>query len=336
LPHDAPAARADRQPHRDFLPPCHRACQKQVGDVSARDYQHEHRGRKQQQQCGTNRSYHFFMQRNHLDAQAGVGFRIRRRQPPRDRIHLCLCLRDGDARTQPREQAQRTARAIGHAIAEHQRRPHLGVRLPEGRELKLPRHHPDDGVIPIRQLDGSTHHVRIAAELPLPQSIADHEDGGRARAIFAARESAAQQRRNAQRGKHVRRHLQARDFFGLVRAGQRSAPGLRRRQSIEGMHLRAIIQKIRRRYRIPAFVQRHHQAARIAIRQRLQQDRIDHAEDGRIRADPQRQHQNGGKRKPRTLDRYTHHPLDAKSEKRLAASISASISPCMSRGFDVL
>src|ERR1022692_3970812 len=78
--------------------------------------------------------------------------------------------------------------------------------------------------------------------------------------------------------------------------------GLRRGQLLEGVHLRLVVEEIRGRDRVSALMQGHHQAARVAIRQRLQQDRVDHAEYGRIRADTQRQHQNSRKRKPRTLD----------------------------------
>jgi hypothetical protein len=144
--------------------------------------------------------------------------------------------------------------------------------------------------------------TRIAAELPLPQAVADYQHARRAGLVLARGEGASKERRYAKRGKHVRRYLQAGDYFSFVRACQRSAPGLRRRQMLESVYLGTIVEEIRGRHRVAAFVQCHHQAARIAIGQRFQQDGIDHAEDGRVRADAQGQNQDGGKREPRTFE----------------------------------
>ena len=44
-----------------------------------------------------------------------------------------------------------------------------------------------------------------------------------------------------------------------------------------------------------------YQAIRVFIRQRPQQDRIDHAENGRIRSDPERQSDDGDRGEPRAL-----------------------------------
>jgi hypothetical protein len=150
LPDDTHAAGADRLAGGDFFLPRDGASQEQVGDIRAGDHQHEHYCCEEQQQCGTNRPYDLLMQQNHGDIDIRIGLRIRHGETARDSIHLRLRLRHGNTGPEARKQPQGTASAVSHAISKHQRSPHLSLRLPEGRELELRRHHSDDGITPIR------------------------------------------------------------------------------------------------------------------------------------------------------------------------------------------
>ena len=77
LPEQPPAAGAEREPHRDFLPPLRRTAEQEVGHVGAGDEQHDqHRPEQRRQRRADARSRQAFLQRHHGDAVARVAFGI--------------------------------------------------------------------------------------------------------------------------------------------------------------------------------------------------------------------------------------------------------------------
>src|SRR5215471_19152202 len=63
-------------------------------------------------------------------------------------------------------------------------------------------------------------YAHIAAKEALPQTIAEHRNGGRARLVLVVREKTPMQWTDAQGRKHVSRDLPADQTLGLAAAGQ--------------------------------------------------------------------------------------------------------------------
>ena len=95
--------------------------------------------------------------------------------------------------------------------------------------------------------------------------------------------------------------MQRPQFFGIVGAGQVRGPVLRRPHLREGLTLAPPVDEIGWSHGIAALVENDHQPAVILIRKRPQQDGIDHAENGRVRPNPQRQRDDRHRGKPRAL-----------------------------------
>ena len=103
-----------------------------------------------------------------------------------------------------------------------------------------------------------------------------------------------------------RRHPEALHALRLVAADQVRVPPVHRRQLLERIGLRADVEEVGRRYGalavdvVVARVGEHHQAVDVRDREGTQRERVDHAEHGGVRAEPERerQHDRGADRGP--------------------------------------
>src|SRR5262245_25987943 len=200
LPHDAPSAGAHRHTHGDFSLPRRSARQQQVGHVRAGDQQHASDGAQQDQQRRPDIANDGVSQRRDRHAIALIGVGILFFQRYRDVLHLGASLLDRGARLQPRHAIQtrvvaatlptRTAAQLagGNPYLDAVGKPVAG------------RHHADHGIATVTQLDRSIDDVRIAAEAPQPQRVAEHDHRRRARLVFLAGEDSPQRGIDAQRG----------------------------------------------------------------------------------------------------------------------------------------
>ena len=214
----------------------------------------------------------------------------------RERCHLRLCLRDGRPWRQASEHTKRSAGPIVEAPGERQRHPHFGARLPERREPELRRHDTDDDVRVAVELDGPRPtNCRIAAEAPLPQAVAQHDDALATRLIFAGDERSPARRRHAEQVEHVRGYLNPRDAFRALTTTEGCAPRLGRGKSFKGMGVATIVEVVSRRHRTAGgfSMQRDNEPIGLSIRQRSQEHRIDHRKDGCRCANPQGQRHDG-------------------------------------------
>jgi hypothetical protein len=76
LTDDARAAGAERRANRDFLPARQRTREQEIGDVGARDEQHESDGANQHDERAPDVADDLFLQRHDAEGQSAVG-RIR-------------------------------------------------------------------------------------------------------------------------------------------------------------------------------------------------------------------------------------------------------------------
>ena len=234
LPHDAPARGAHRVAHRDLARPRRRARQQQVGDVGARDQQHEADRAHQRQEHDADRAgVEAFVERlDDADGELLVAGRMRRGQALDDAVELGLRLR---RRTTPgfrRREHGEVADVAALLLLRRRdgRHPQLGV----GRELDAGRHHADDRRRLAVDADGQAEHAAIAAVARLPEGVAEDHDALGARRVVAAPEAAAEQHRLAQQVEGLGGGPDARRVLGRrprVADGHRSRarrrPGLR-------------------------------------------------------------------------------------------------------------
>ena len=176
---DAAAAAADRRPYRDLASTLGRPDQQQVRDVGARDQQHEPDGTEQREQGGPRVVHDITVHPVHPNLQVlGLVELVDLAQPRGDRVHLVLRLLQRDAVTQPRDHRQpgRVPREVGDVGRQHAPGIDVGGHRRVRRQVdpERRRQDADDDRAPAIQLNRAADHVRIAAESPLPQPVAEH------------------------------------------------------------------------------------------------------------------------------------------------------------------
>jgi len=180
------------------------------------------------------------------------------------------------------------------------------------------------GEIARPSIDGSSHGLdverlsddfRIAVEGSLPECVAQHGHSFGSFFVFVVLDDAADQRRNAQYLEQPSRCKAASNSFGLVvsmknvitRSGSivhdKTEPRKQLAFFLPGVQVRdgdLIFLVAQRRIRLP----QHHDLTGTWVRQRTQQDRVHHAEDGSVGADAQGQRDDGHNRERRTVAQH--------------------------------
>ena len=110
--------------------------------------------------------------------------------------------------------------ALGNLLGRiSERNPNLGrLRKRKTRvwKLKTGRHHSDNRVVLIVQLETLAYSGCFAAEVALPKSIAQHNHHVVPGFRFIGGDTSAQLRLRTQHRKQIRRHARAHDTFGLI------------------------------------------------------------------------------------------------------------------------
>ena len=160
------------------------------------------------------------------------------------------------------------------------------------------RSHTDDRVQVVVDADALAEHIRIAAESPLPQGVADDGDFGNPGLSVGWAEHATERGADAEQLEIIRvdeRGLHPLRFIGLsqVRADRPDAGHLvEETGGAEVEQLRdgnADVAGV-----LACEVDRHpHELLRLAERQRREDHGVDDGEERRVRADPERQRQHG-------------------------------------------
>src|ERR1700722_17461243 len=185
-------------------------------------------------------------------------------------------------------------------IVVHRQRGPNAVRWRVDRKAKGPWHDSDDGIKITAEVNSTPDDRLVGGELRLPQRVTD-ENHSRSRFLFIRSESAAKFRTDSERrdqipGHYLRIHAQrpllSRQNVGTVVIGN---------QMFERVVLRAPIKEIGIAYVIGLRIVRVKrlrldEPLRLIVGQRPQHDCIDHAEDRRIGADPQRKRDHGNSR----------------------------------------
>ena len=116
------------------------AHEEKIGDIDARDDEHENNSSHEAQHGGPERADEFVVQRSEGDAFIAVGGGIGGGEALRDGLHVGACGGEGDARTQAAEHSDGVpdARCLRGLIEQREWQPHFAVRR-ERRVLKAAR-----------------------------------------------------------------------------------------------------------------------------------------------------------------------------------------------------
>ena len=179
-----------------------------------------------------------------------------------------------------------------------QRRPDHGA----AGELKVRRHDADHGVELVIQLHRLAQHIAAAREAALPDSMTQDDDVVRSQLHLLRGEGPAQRGLAAQHIEEIERDARAVQPLRLAAARQIEPLIAERGDRREGVVLIAEAEIISRREGelrksgLEISLANDHELLGSVESQRLEQHGVDHREDGRIRADSQRQgeHRNAG------------------------------------------
>jgi hypothetical protein len=109
LAHQPRAAGAERRPDADFALPCGGAREQEIGDIDARDEQHQQHGADQHEQRRPNLADHQLLQRKDHHGTGGIALRLFFLQLGVDPAHLAVGLIERDAVAQPPDRVGRAA-----------------------------------------------------------------------------------------------------------------------------------------------------------------------------------------------------------------------------------
>ena len=304
LPQQAAASAADRHPHCKLGSALRAARQHQVRDVDARYHQDEQHRALQQQQTRPHPFDLPRLQRDHASADIRVRTRVLFGEPGRDGVHLYLCFGERHLRAQPSHHAPPAGPAARSLVLRERLRQEEVAFLPAALEaqLEVRTEHADHGVGLSFQHQRAPDDVRLAPEPALPQSVRQ-DDHAAARQVLVRQERATVSGVDAQHLEEALRDKPSGDFR-LACAAEVERPGIHRRRAFETPHPIAPVQEIRgtdRHRSVPVVrigLPERYEAFRLGEAWRLEKHGVDDGEDGRRRADCQRQRQDRGGGEP--------------------------------------
>ena len=296
LPDQARTPRTKRAAHRQLTLAGAGAREQQVGDVRARDQQHEPDGAEQHEQRCAHSPRDPIAQRSGAEREPIVRRCEAGTQVPADRLQVGIDPLRAEPRPHPPDHRQVLAPATGlrpcvERLVVRERTVHVDV----ARNPLPRREHADDLVRVSVQLQCAPDHVR-AAELALPERVTQHHHALAPGRVLLACEQPPRRGAQADEIAETRARERARHFHHATGGRRhRHGPLAHRDRVLEHAALRPDAHEVRRRERIGSTVGINRadlvQPVRVPIRQRLQQDRVNDAEDRRVRADSERQRQ---------------------------------------------
>ena len=272
--------------------------QRQVGDVGARDQQHERRGAEQDEERRPSAARELGAQRRHRHGEAlrlVVGVGVLLVQARGDALDLGAGLLDRDAGLEAREDLGHPVQAVllhgrAHVVRAGD---HVGVEIGLLGIGRRRLQHADDGDADTVHLDLAADHVGVGAEEGAPEAIGQHRDAGRVLAVVRLVERAPEHRMQPEdvevvAGDHSGPHpprLVAADHV----EGHRRELG----DAVEALALIAIVGDLgHREQRVVDLRQGRRlpqvdQTIAVGVRQRPQQHAVEHAEDRGVGPDPE-------------------------------------------------
>ncbi len=288
-----------------------RAREQHVGDVGAGDQEDERHRRQEHEERRPDVSDHGLLERS--DGHVAVGAGELLLQAPGDRRHLGPREVERRPALQAREHPEALPSAVGGAGSEDVGRPELGSRRPERREVEALRHDPDDRVGLAVQVHRLPEDLRVAGIAPLPEAVAQHDLVFPAGFLLFRQEDAPVERPDSQHREDVRRHPESLHALRLRAARQVRDPEVRRAHPLVGRRLPPPVEEVRGSDGVDPPVKDDGEPVGVSVGKRLQEHRVDDAEDRRRGADAQRERGHRRGREPGVL------PQGAKAVAKVAA-----------------
>ena len=311
LPENSLPSRAQRNAQRDFAFTDGGAGEHQVRDIRAGNQQNErHRG-EEEQQSGTERADEFVMEANHANSILLVEGWILFFELLLDGHHFGVGLGDRQAVLEPRENYQFMIFAIELGAIERKWLPHFEFRK-RAVERETSRQDSDHGERLFIQQNRLAENSCITAVMALPQAVAQEDDLFMAGLFIFGRKIPADYWSDAQHAEEIPGYLRTPDPFGIAAAGNRERQRARCGKFLENVIHVAPIQEFRSRGRaardvaVRVRLPNGDDAAGIRKRQRFQQYSVDDAENHDVRANANRQSQNGDRRETRVSPQHAH------------------------------
>ena len=318
LLHEPPASGAERRPHGHLARAAVRPREQEVGDVDARDEQHERDRAEQDQQRRPDAAHDPILQTHRGHHAILVGARKVARETLGHDGHRAIRAVEADRWFQPGNRADplRTARVVGDVRGlEDQRPPVVGTQ----RHVQIRRRDADDrerlAVHPQRRAD----QIRPRAELAAPQPVAEDDDGRAAVSAVGVDEPAPQAWHDTEDVEERRRDVGAVDELRIARAREVRGRWGDGRRAGEDAALCRDVQVVRRRKRhrqaSVAAVEQLHETSGLVIRQRPQQHTVDDGEDGGVGADAEREGQRRDERESRLAPQHARGVADVLEDR---------------------
>jgi hypothetical protein len=301
LSREASASGAQGDADGELAVPRRSTSEHQVGDVGARNEEHEAAGAEHDEERSGEVAGEVLADRDELRDPPPVVPGELGREPRRDRVEIGAGLGDGDAGAEPPDRAGVDAVAVrlAHRIGD-ERDPQLAaIRKAEPRG-----HDPDDGMRGSVDRDRAAEQVG-AAEAALPEPVAEDDDVRSAVLLLLGTEGAADQRLHAEQGQEIGGHAGPLDALGPRLVGERVARPRPHAERGEGAVLRPPREVVGdrdvdvSRGAVDALRIDGDEPVGVRIGERPDEDRVDGAEDRRRHSDPQGDAGGGGHRERR-------------------------------------
>ena len=306
LADEAFPARAERRPDGDLFLPAGGAGEQQIGDVGARDQQDERHGAEHDEHRDAEVADDGLDERDDVDRERAVAF-VFLPDPRRDPRHVVPRLRHRHAWLQPRHQVVVFVSAPRDGVgAERQRQEHVHLTDARDRRHDLVVQEevgPQDAgdlelVLRVAaasaeavERDAGTDHIRVGAEGALPEAVAQDDDRRLAGRVFIRPQQPSVERLRAEQVEQAGGRQNPFDPLRVLAGQQRAGAALRNRHLLERSVFGADVDELPRRRPVLRDVDawrsqpQHREPVRVGIRQRLEQQRVDDAEDGGVGAD---------------------------------------------------
>ena len=219
LAHQPRSTGAERRPDGHLPLPAGRPREQQVGDVGARNQEHQHHGAHHRGGRDLERQRHQFVAQRSGPCAPAIVVAIGACELAGDFGQLTAGRRDRCVRRQTATRGQRALATGGGVFERHHRDPELR----DLRKLKTGRHHPNHGVGRAVDDQHAADDRLVGGVAALPEAVAQHHDRRRPGPIVVRCELPADHRMHTEQRKEVPRHRRSLEPLGFDAFGNRQA-----------------------------------------------------------------------------------------------------------------
>jgi hypothetical protein len=297
LPHHARPPASQRRADGQLALPGRAAREEHARDIGAGDEEHHDHRAEQRLEDRLDGSDQVVEERRRPQGHALVLCKPRRDDAAFP-FEIAIGLGEGCARLEPAD-GDRPMRVAFVEVLLRVREGHQRLRSVQERQPERRRHHADDRVHPPVERDALAEDVRVPAEVALPEAVRDDRRMGSAVVVLLAGESAAEGGIHFDGREEAGTDLRGREHHRTAAVGHGEPRRIDLGDGLEGLVLAGEVEVVGVRPGTGPGVFEHlvepHQPVRLRHRQGLEDDVLQHAEDGARPADAECEGQGGGR-----------------------------------------